>query len=106
MTVFGDGLQTRDFIYVGDIARANVAALRGDVSGVCNVATGETVTLLQLIDALAAVAGARPQVSFAPARTGDIRDSAADNARLRRELGVERFTSLRDGLAQLWASGG
>jgi UDP-glucose 4-epimerase len=73
---------------------------------VCNVATGQTVTLLQLIDALAGVAGSRPEVRFAPARSGDIRHSSADNTRLREALGIERFTTLGEGLAQLWASGG
>lgn len=106
VTVFGDGLQTRDFIYVGDVARANVAALQGTPKGVCNVATGHTVTLLQLIDTLAAIAGSRPEVSFAPGRSGDIRHSAADVGRLKGALGIDRFTALRDGLTQLWASGG
>lgn len=106
VTVFGDGHQTRDFIYVGDIARANVAALRGDATGACNVATGRSVTLLQLLDGLATVAGCRPRVEFAPARSGDIHHSAADNSRLRRALGVDRYTPLAEGLAQLWASGG
>lgn len=104
LTVFGDGLQTRDFIYVGDVARANVAALQGRAEGVCNVATGRTVTLLQLIETLAAVAGVTPQVSHGEERMGDIRDSAADNSRLRAELGVAAFASLHDGLARLWAS--
>ena len=104
LTVFGDGLQTRDFIYVGDVARANVAALTGSGTGTCNVATGRTVTLLELIDALAFVAGATTQVSFAPARSGDIRHSAADNARLQQELGCTAFTSLHDGLRALWAA--
>lgn len=104
ITVFGDGLQTRDFIYVGDVARANVAALQSGAAGVCNVATGRTVTLLQLVETLAAVAGVAPQVSHGESRVGDIRDSAADNARLRTELGVDAFTSLHDGLARLWAA--
>jgi UDP-glucose 4-epimerase len=106
VTLFGDGHQTRDFVYVGDVARANIAALRGVATGACNVATGKTVTLLQLLDALAAVAGSRPEVAFAPARNGDIRHSAADNSRLKHALGIDRFTALEEGLALLWASGG
>lgn len=104
LTVFGDGLQTRDFIYVGDVAQANVAALTGICTGTCNVATGKTATLLELIDSLAFVAGATTQVSFAAARSGDIRHSAADNARLRQELACTTFTSLQDGLRALWAA--
>jgi UDP-glucose 4-epimerase len=106
LAVFGDGQQTRDFIYVGDVARANVQALGAAATGVCNVATGHTITLLELIETLAGVAGSRPTVQFAPARSGDIRHSAADNRRLRTELALDRFTPVREGLQRLWASGG
>lgn len=106
LTIHGDGLQTRDFIYVGDVAAANVLALFSDVGGVCNVATGKGVTLLQMVDELAAIAGTKPDVHFGPARAGDIRHSGADNRRLTQEVGLTQFTSLRDGLMQLWASGG
>lgn len=105
LTVFGDGLQTRDFIYVGDVARANLAALQADACGVCNVATGRSVTLLELIEALGRVAGIAPQVLHAQARTGDIRDSAADNGKLRSVLGLAEFTTLEEGLQRLWESG-
>ncbi len=97
LTVFGDGQQTRDFVYVGDVARANVLALGSATTGACNVATGQTITLL---------AGTRPAVQFAPARSGDIRHSAADNRRLRTELKLDRYTAVREGLQRLWASGG
>jgi UDP-glucose 4-epimerase len=106
LTVYGDGQQTRDFVYVGDVARANVLALGSPATGPCNVATGQTITLLQLIDALAGVAGTRPAVQFAAVRSGDIRHSAADNSRLRTELKLDRYTAVREGLQQLWASGG
>ena len=106
LTVYGDGQQTRDFVYVGDVARANVLALGSPATGACNVATGQTITLLQLIDTLAGVAGTRPAVQFAPARSGDIRHSAADNIRLRTELKLDRYTAVREGLQRLWASGG
>ena len=102
--VNGDGLQTRDFIFVGDVAAANVLALQGDMGGVCNVATGHTVTLLQMIEELGRAAGHKPEVVHGAPRAGDIRHSSADNRRLRTQLGLERFTSLRDGLARLWQS--
>ncbi len=104
LTVFGDGGQTRDFVYVGDVAQANLAALASDGTGVCNVGTGSTVTLLQLIEALAAVAGVDPEVHHAPAREGDIRHSATAIDRMRRELGAAEPTPLADGLARLWQS--
>lgn len=104
LAVHGDGLQTRDFIYVGDVARANAAALEGDLAGVCNVATGATATLRDLIAALSAVCGRQPLVSYGDPRAGDIRHSAADNRRLVASLGVAEFEALRDGLSRLWAS--
>lgn len=104
LTINGDGQQTRDFIYAGDVARTNVAALRGDACGVCNVATGRTVTLLELVNTLATVAGVTPVVSHGKTRTSDIRHSSADNTKLRTILGVDGFTSLRDGLQQLWTA--
>ncbi|MDD5295841.1 MAG: NAD-dependent epimerase/dehydratase family protein [Rhodocyclaceae bacterium] len=106
LTVHGDGLQTRDFIYVGDVAAANVLALNSEQGGVCNVATGQEVTLLQMVDDLAAVAGVQADIRFGPGRAGDIRHSSADNHRLTQDIGLKRFTSLRDGLARLWACGG
>src|SRR5690606_30858523 len=60
LTVFGDGRQTRDFVFVGDVARVNVAALSSSYEGVLNVGTGRSVSLLQLIDALAACARRAP----------------------------------------------
>lgn len=105
LTIYGDGQQTRDFIYVGDVARANIAALRGVANGVCNVATGRTVTLLDMLNTLATVAGVTPVVSHGEARTGDIRHSSAVNAKLRTVLKVDGFTSLREGMQQLWAAG-
>ncbi len=57
LRVFGDGSQTRDFVYVDDVAQANVRALQADVQGVLNVGTGQSVSLLQLIDAMAEAFG-------------------------------------------------
>jgi UDP-glucose 4-epimerase len=101
LTVFGDGRQTRDFVYVRDVARANVAALTSGHNGACNVATGTTVTLLDVIDALGSVTGRKPEVSFLPPREGDIRDSSAAVDTLQRELGVNAETTLAEGLDRL-----
>jgi UDP-glucose 4-epimerase len=99
LTVFGDGEQSRDFVYVKDVARCNVSALKGDFGGVCNVGTGSTVTLLELIDALAARTGVKPEVNFAPPVPGDIRHSAMVPGRLRALLGHVPQTTLAAGLA-------
>ena len=100
-SVYGDGLQTRDFICVTDIARSNVAALNGTARGVINLATGTSVTMLQLAQAFEAVTDAPVRVRHLPARTGDIVHSAVTPKRMREELGVRNTVSLRDGLAQL-----
>ncbi|WP_137936342.1 NAD-dependent epimerase/dehydratase family protein [Chitinivorax sp. B] len=104
LSVFGDGLQTRDFVFVKDVARANVAALQSPLQGVCNIGTGHCVTLLQMVDALAAVAGKQLQVAHLPARDGDIRESATYVSRMNDELSVRAAVSLPDGLAALLES--
>jgi UDP-glucose 4-epimerase len=104
LSVFGDGHQTRDFVYVGDVARANVAALESSYQGVLNVGTGTSVSLLQLIEALGRCAGRTPQVRFDPPVAGDIRDSAMRPQRMREILGFVPATALVDGLAPLLAA--
>lgn len=101
LTINGDGQQTRDFIYVGDIARANAAALGSSIHGVCNVATGASITLRELASTLAAVTGKHPAIIHAPPRTGDIRDSAVTPLRMRDELGIKETRPLEDGLRML-----
>ena len=102
-SVYGDGLQTRDFICVTDIARANVAALLGTTHGVVNLATGTSVTMLQLAQAFEAVVGHPIKVRHLPPRTGDIVHSAVTPKRMREELGVRDTVSLQNGLQQLVA---
>lgn len=105
LKVFGDGLQTRDFIYVADVARIVAAALAGDATGVCNVGTGTSVTLLDLIAALEQVGGHPAQVLHEPPQAGDIRDSATATVRLEQLFGKQSFTPLAEGLASLVAAG-
>jgi UDP-glucose 4-epimerase len=102
-TIFGDGLQTRDFVYVGDLARLLAEALvRPNLSGqVINVGRGRQSTLLDLIAALERLAGRRLERRPAPARRGDIRHSCADTTRLRQLLGSVPETDLETGLAAL-----
>lgn len=99
--VFGDGGQTRDFIYVADVARANAAALASDATGVCNVATGQSTSLLQLLDVLARITGRAAEPDFEPAREGDIRHSLGDPGRLGSLLGVQAGYTLEEGLNEL-----
>ncbi len=101
LRVFGDGSQTRDFIYVGDVARANVLALQATVTGVLNVGTGKSVTLLQLIDAMKVAFGKPAEVRHEPPAPGDIADSATNPARLQQTLGWQPATPFVQGLRAL-----
>ena len=99
--IFGDGQQTRDFVYVGDIARVIVQALAGSATGVCNVGTGTSVTLLELLGALERAAGRTAERRFESAVEGDIRFSATTTARLREHIGYVPATGLESGLGAL-----
>ena len=101
LRVFGDGRQTRDFIYVKDIARYNVLALQHDAGGVCNVGSGSSITLLDLIDALEAAAGAQARRQFEPPAAGDIQASAMSPQRLNALFGAQTPTPLIKGLQAL-----
>lgn len=101
LTVFGDGHQTRDFIYVGDVARANIAALGSTVGGACNIATGLKTSLLDLISVLSDITGKQSDVGFDNAREGDIVHSLAIVQKMNNELGITAETPLKEGLQRL-----
>lgn len=100
--IFGDGLQTRDFVYVADVVDALLAAV-GHEGGVFNVGTGEETTVLALHAACAAVAGSSGEPRLEPPRLGDVRRSVLDVSRAARELGWSPRTTLAQGLAETWA---
>ena len=102
LTIYGDGHQSRDFIYVEDIAQANSLALQARWEGVGNVATGQSVSLLQLAGMLSRTAGKPLVVRHLTSRPGDIVHSKGDNTRLCAELGIQGFTSVDTGLRRLW----
>lgn len=101
LTVFGDGFQTRDFVYVGDVARANVAALTSDATGACNIATGQQTTLLDLINVLSDITGNHCEVSHVEPREGDIQHSLANPVKMNSQLGMKAETNIRQGLINL-----
>ena len=101
VTVFGDGENTRDFIFIEDVAKANVAALNASYQGACNIATGKKTSLLDLIHTLSDLAAFSPEINFEPPREGDIVHSLASPALMNKELQVIANTSLKDGLSQL-----
>jgi UDP-glucose 4-epimerase len=101
-TVHGDGLQSRDFTYVGNAVQALMrAAAAPNVSGnVYNVGTGRSVTVLNLVNSLNRILGTNLTPQFAPTRAGDVRYSLADISRTRADLGYDPDVSFEDGLAK------
>jgi UDP-glucose 4-epimerase len=98
-TVFGDGTQTRDYIYVGDVVSAALAAGDSDAAGPINVGTGRETSVLELVDALGELGGADSfEPEFAPARTGEVQAISIDAGRAERELGWRAEVGLEDGL--------
>ncbi|MEC3883974.1 NAD-dependent epimerase/dehydratase family protein [Halobacillus sp. HZG1] len=98
LSVFGDGLQTRDFIFVKDVAKANVAAcLNGDRETI-NISQGIQTSILELIKALYLNIGDSIQPSFYEERTGDIRHSLLSNKKAKQLLEWEPFYTLSEGL--------
>ena len=104
IAVFGDGEQTRDFLYVGDLVELLVQALEcNDVQeGAINVGLNRATSLNELLAAISDVLGGLPPVSYQAARSGDIRHSRANNARLLQRFRLpEPATDMRSGLAKL-----
>ncbi len=101
LTIFGDGKQTRDFVFVKDIARANIlAALNFDKGQVYNVAAGAHYTLLELVAILSKLFNYKPQINFAPVRAGDIKESFADISKIK-EAGFRPEYTLETGLKEM-----
>jgi UDP-glucose 4-epimerase len=98
-TVFGDGRQTRDYIYVGDVVGALLAAAGSEATGAINVGTGVETDVLELARTLAELGDAEGfEPEFAPARAGEVLRIAIDPARAKRELGWEPEVGLEEGL--------
>jgi UDP-glucose 4-epimerase len=97
-TIYGDGGQTRDYVYVGDVAAANVRALETRATGAFNIGTGIETSVNDLYAALAEVVGVRQPPRYAPARPGEQRRSAVDASRAADLLGWRPRVSLAEGL--------
>lgn len=98
-TVYGDGTQTRDYIYVGDVVAAALAAADSEAEGPFNVGTGRETSVLELVEALAGMGGGDGfEPRFAPARAGEVQRISIDPAKAERELGWRPRTDLAEGL--------
>jgi UDP-glucose 4-epimerase len=103
--IFGDGRQTRDWVDVSDVARANLMAADGDLTGPINIGHGQETSVLDLVTALRDVAGRPlPEPTFEPERPGEVRRSCLDVSRARNELHWEPQVQLRDGLRTILAT--
>jgi UDP-glucose 4-epimerase len=104
-TVFGDGRQTRDYIYVGDVVAAALTAAESGASGPINIGTGIETDVLELARQLAEIDGAEGfEPELAPARTGEVQRISLDAGRAERELGWRAQTALAEGLRLTLAS--
>lgn len=103
ITVFGDGEQTRDFVYVEDLVDVLVQSIEAPQveAGAVNVGLNQATTLKQMLAALAEVVGELPPVTYGPARSGDIRHSRANNQRLLQRFKFPEQTPMSVGLARL-----
>jgi len=103
VTIFGDGEQTRDYVFVADIVRANLAALGAEVSGAFNIGTGIETSVNRLYRELAAAAGVDREPVYAPRRAGEQSRSAISPARAAERLKWRPAVTLAEGLKQTFA---
>jgi UDP-glucose 4-epimerase len=108
VTVFGTGKQTRDYVFVADVARANMQALtaalpagRGADEVAFNIGTGRETSVLELLQRFGEAVGAEPKIEFAPARAGELDRSTLDPAQAGRALGWKPAVGLSDGIRTL-----
>ena len=99
--IFGDGAQTRDYVYVGDVARATTSTV-GQDHGVFNVGTGRETSVVELYELCARVAGSDVSAEQAEARLGELQRSFLDPTRAATELGFTAMVELEDGLRATW----
>jgi UDP-glucose 4-epimerase len=98
--IFGDGTQTRDYVFVGDVVDANLRAANSDATGPFNVGRGVQTSVLDIVEALAAQSDNGFEADHAPARTGEVQHIALDASRSKAELGWEAQVDLHQGLAR------
>ena len=101
--IYGDGEQSRDFTYIANVVDANIKAMEATegTGEVLNVANGERVSLLELVDVMKKVTGREDiEIDFQPERKGDVKHSQADNTRAVEWLGYEKAVGLEDGIRE------
>jgi len=101
LTIYGDGKQTRDYVYVGDCVAALLAAADYGKAGIWNIGSGTEVSVLDLAALVAQLAGRNGEPVFAPARAGELSRSALSGELAAQDLGWSPVTSLVDGVQQV-----
>ena len=99
-TIFGDGNQSRDFVYVKDIARANILAMKTDLQGIFNIASGKSVTINEIAKKILSITGVDVPIKYKPERPGDVKHSLADISMARNKLGYAPEYSIDTGLSE------
>jgi UDP-glucose 4-epimerase len=102
LTVFGDGTQKRDFLYVGDLVRGIELALHRDLTGTYQLGAGKPTSLQQLITALRVTTALDFEIRYEPARSSEVHTTWCDISKAARELGYSAPTDLKEGLRQTW----
>ena len=101
ITIYGDGEQTRDFIYVKDIVKANIkAAEMPNLNGVFNLGTGESISINDLVKIVLEVTNSKSEVIYQPERAGDIRFSLADINDTQKAIQIYDYYTLKEGLTE------
>ena len=102
VSMFGDGTQTRDFTFVGDIVEANVRAMEAPGSAVINVCGGSRISLTDLLELLQETSGLTLHIEREPTAQGDAKHTFGDNSLAQRVLGFKPMTTLAEGVAAQW----
>lgn len=99
ITIFGDGNQTRDFVYIDDVITANYIAAVNDVTGVFNIAGGKAISILDLAKMIINLSDSKSKIEFKPTREGDVKHSLACIDDSRKLLGFNPIVSMEEGLS-------
>lgn len=100
--VYGDGSQTRDYLYAGDLVRGIRSAMDSDAEGAFQLGTGRPTTLNELLDTMRTVTGLDLPVDYQDFRAGEVRDTWCQIDKARAGFGFDPTTSLEDGLRDTW----
>jgi UDP-glucose 4-epimerase len=102
--IYGDGQQTRDFIYVKDVAKANLAAIVRGHEETLHISTSNRISIYHLVEQLSLIHGAKIEIEYKKARAGDIRHSCLDNRKARKQLLWQPHYQIHEGLQEAYAA--